>query len=242
MSQNEFSDDFINAYIDNELGVDDRARLLDQIRDDESLAGRVCQLQKVKEMTKNAYDCIEVPTATVVYKLKTPWTEWATTALAASVLLSVGVLGGWYTQSLNHSPNLLEFAETVEVNHGLHDNPRLVLHVTTNDPVKLATVLEETESLLKRYEGRANQPEVEILANGQGLGLLRVGGADFAERINALQSRYDNLAFLACKKTIDRLKSQYKTDVNLLPGVKIVPSALGEMIDKKQQGWAYIKI
>jgi len=231
MSQNEFSDDFINAYIDNELGVDDRARLLDQVRGDETLAGRVCQLQKVKDMTRNAYDCIEVPASSIVYKLKTPWTEWVTTALAASVLLGVGVLGGWYTQSLNHSPNLLEFAETVEVNHGLHDNPRLVLHVTSNDPVKL-----------RRYEGRDNQPEVEILANGQGLGLLRVGGAGFAEQINALQSRYDNLTFLACKKTIDRLKLQYKTDIDLLPGVKTVPSALGEMIDKKQQGWAYIKI
>lgn len=119
---------------------------------------------------------------------------------------------------------------------------KIMLHVTTDDPVKLATMLDETEDLLNLPEAEAKNVHVAIMANGEGLDLLRVDTRKFANRIQLLQARYNNLTFMACKKAMNRLAQKTGAQVSLLPNTKTIPTTPGEVIRRKQQGWIYIKI
>ena len=116
-----------------------------------------------------------------------------------------------------------------------------VVHVDTANPVRLKTALDETESLLSNKKA-GEKVQVEIVANGPGLNLLREGASPYAQRIAELQSKYPNLALMACGQTIRKLK-EAGVNVELLPHTKITPSALEQIISLRlKQHWVYIKV
>ena len=162
-------------------------------------------------------------------------------SIAASILLLIGISSGWIAHTqLTPENSLLQMAQATT--SGQSSSSKIMLHVTTEDPVKLAAVLEETENLLQSPESSAGNLRVEVLANGKGLNLLRADNSQFSQRVQALQERYDNLAFIACKKTMDKIEKRTGAKFTLLPNTSTVPTALGKVIKRKQQGWTYIKI
>lgn len=242
-SHKQYSDEFLNAYIDGELNNKEKADLLEELRHNPELSGRVCKIQKIRGMVQLAYEDIQIPEHYTKHKHANLKNRFSL-GIAASILLLVGVTTGWlaHTQIKSTSP-LLEIAQSVQSGNSLQQAAsKIMLHVTTDDPVKLATILDETEELLKSPKSKAKNLYVEIMANGKGLDLLRADTSKFANRIQLLQARYDNLTFLACKKTMDRLEQKIGTQLKLLPNTQTVPTALGEIIHRKQQGWIYIKI
>ena len=54
-TQNEFSDEIVNAYVDGELGADERLNLLRAASDSGVLAQRLCQAGYLKEALKETY-------------------------------------------------------------------------------------------------------------------------------------------------------------------------------------------
>lgn len=239
-----FSDEFLNAYIDDQLADEDRQRLIEALRENESLGQRLCGLRTVRDLVRLGYQ-----NASEEAHGKTPHTGrlgWSR-GLAALLLLGLGLGAGWLTHSsLRHGQSLMDIARTVEVSQAdqaeNHHAVRIMLHVTTDDRFKLATVLDEAEQLLASHS-RENQPvQVAILANGDGLNLLRADESPFAERIQALKARYDNLSLLACGKALQRISEHQGHLPPLLPRTEVVPSALSEIINRRQDGWSYIMI
>ncbi len=243
----DFSDEYLNAFIDGELDDEERELLLDELRRNETLNARLCDLQKVRELLQHAY--AHPPEPPRDSALTPPRRRSRlVTSIAASIALGVGVLLGWNMHDIRQpAGNLLEIAQSLQLGGatGAADNEpwRVVLHVTTADSHRLATLLDEAEGLLARHAGGAARPvAVEVLANGRGLDLLRVDTTPFAERIRELQARYDNLTFKACSNAIKRLKREKNIDVILLPEAKVVPTAIGEVIQRQREGWAYVQI
>ncbi|HKK06210.1 MAG TPA: DsrE family protein [Gammaproteobacteria bacterium] len=241
-AKEKFSDEFINAFLDGQLDADERSRLLDEVRRDPALSGRVCELQKVREMVQLAYHNVAVPQR---YRQPAPVfsTRYAK-ALAASMLLALGVLVGWFTNAAVDQPNsLLEMARTVQTPPGAHGKVwHVMLHVSTADPVRLNTLLDETDHLL-RYSAHSTQKvRVEVLTNGNGLELLSADNSPYASRIRQMQREYGNLTFLACHKALQRLKHDKGINLDLVKGAKVVPSAMGEIIKRQREGWTYIHI
>lgn len=237
--QQDFSDEFLSAFVDGQLDETERSRLLAALRDDDALSRRVCQLRKVRDMVQLAYLDIEAPSQQPPRR-KQP----SRMALVAAVLITLGMVTGWVSHSLLSRPGLTELAQAIE--NGRNITPgeqwRVVLHVTTDDEYRLNTVLEETERLLKNHRAAGRTVVVELLTNGKGLRLLRSDASPFAARIHALQAEYDTLSFLACAKTIKRLKKEKGIDVSLLPEAEVVTSALKQIIRRKEDGWSYIRI
>lgn len=235
-----FSDEFLNAYVDGELGEAEKAQLLEALCRDETLNARVCELQKVRELLRHAYQSTPAP------EQPKPRNHWLGAGIAASIMLVVGTLLGWGLhgyQSPNHE--LLDIARNAQLSpsEAADDGTwRVLLHVTTADPYRLKTVLDEAEGLLEGRLPHGNRVEVEILANGRGLDLLRTRTSPYAERIQALQARYDNVAFRACQRAINRVQREQNITVKLLPAAKTVPTAVGEVIQRQRQGWAYVQI
>ncbi len=246
MSQSEnFSDEHLNAFIDGELDEADRDQLLDLLRHDQVLNTRVCDLQKVRELVQHAYR--QHPPPRDSHHPENRRRSRFATGIAASVILGLGIAVGWGAHEQQHPQgSLLDIAQSMQLapaqsaeNHSW----RVVLHVTTADPYRLKTVLDEAEGLLRQHTVNNHKVAVEVLANGRGLDLLRVGTSPFAERIRELQNRYDEtLTFKACQNAINRLKLEKNIDVTLLPEAEVVPTAIGEVILRQRQGWAYVQI
>ena len=102
----------------------------------------------------------------------------------------------------------------------------------------MAAALERAEFLL------ASAPEdsvrqVEIVANEQGLNLLRTDVTQFATEISVLQA--SDVVFYACSKTIQKLEED-GVEVRLVPHTIAEYTALDRVVMRMQEGWQYEKI
>ena len=237
-----FSDEYLNAYLDNQLAADERAQLLDELRQDSELSARVCKLQKVKEMVQLAYHNFDAEQAIQPAQSYKP--VWP--AIAASFLLAIGLLTGWFAHNqFDQQPRLLELAKAAQTHNTMASGPeewRLVLHVDSSDPERFNVMLDETEQLLKASAQQQQKVRVEILTNGGGLMLVEESDAPYTQRIQALAKQYDNLGLIACQRALDNLKKDKGVELDLVPEASVVESAMNQVIKRQQEGWAYIRI
>ncbi|HEB55160.1 MAG TPA: hypothetical protein ENI98_02415 [Gammaproteobacteria bacterium] len=239
-----YSDEFLNAYIDSELAADERSQLLDDMRQNSELATRLCKLQKVKDMVQLAYYSAEdtKPDQNSKQRLQC----YALRTLAASLSLGIGLVIGNYTAMNDaHEPTLMEMAQTTHFDTSsapVKKEWKLMVHVNSDDPARFRTVLDETEYLLKTSAHSTRKVQIEILVNGQGIRMLEDKDSPYAKKILAMESNYKNIQFLACQIALNRHKDKDGFDLDLLPGVEVVPSALKQVMTRQREGWTYLQI
>ncbi len=62
MSQrHEFSDEFISAFVDDQLLSKDKARVYAQVAFDEAFNQRVCELRRIRDLIRLAYQELSMP-------------------------------------------------------------------------------------------------------------------------------------------------------------------------------------
>lgn len=229
----EISDEILSAHIDNELDPAERAQLLERIATDAGLRGRACELWQLKQMVRGAYPLPRAAKTAAPRGIAAP--RWLH-ALAATVLLAVGILGGWLAHGhVDEERLMLSQIETIRAEGG-----RVVLHLFSDEPVRMEAALKTAERLARERDQTGRPFRVEFIANGPGLHLLRTGGSPYAARIAALQNTYDNLRLVACREAMGRLRER-GIEVVLLPGVDEAPSAEGELATRLTQGWRYLQ-
>ncbi len=101
--------------------------------------------------------------------------------------------------------------------------------------------LDDAEDLLKYYRASNQHAQIEIVTNGSGLDLLRADTSPYPERVQRMLKDYDNLTFVACQNTMDRVSREQGTAARLLPGVVLIDSGVAQIMRRQQQGWAYIR-
>ncbi len=227
------SDEQINAFVDDELAPVERARLLERISDEAELRQQACELRMLKDMVRAGYR--EPPGRRPSRPLHQG--GWGQRAMAASLLLALGLGLGWMTRGALDTPGALQFATLQRV---AADPARLVLHVDTGTPERFASLLDQTQTLLEEARRDGRPLQVAVVANSGGIDLLRAATAPQAERIRALQAAYPNLSFIGCRQTLGRLKDNGQ-DTRLLPGVQLAPAAVDAIVERLQSGWTYIK-
>lgn len=260
MSQGKrFSDEFLNAFVDNQLASEEKSRVFVEISQDEDLNRQVCELRKMHDLVQHAY---RVPPAPPASKnaVRGRTRIGLRFGVAASVLLVLGIAVGRevrlpisdlrapLTQSRNTGDALTASrggsapASPTSVNAQAAKQPSVLVHVTDDDTSRLNQTLDDIESLLAYYRSEHQEARVEVVLNGRGLGLVRADKSKFAKRIAHLQSKYKNLTFAACQNTIDRLKQEQGIVVRLLPGVTVIDSGMAEIMRRQDQGWAYLQV
>ncbi len=236
------SDEFLNAFVDDQLDPAEKSRAFELIEQDETLKARVCELRGLKARVQHAYLNPPPPSrsATKSWLSGAPYQQ----ALAASLLLVIGSLSGWFAHnwtSYGSDREMMRLLQAVQRNDLGADPHKLMIHVGNANPVRLATALDEAENLLASSQ-RANRPmQVEIIANGGGLELLRAGASPYARRIALMREKYPNLELTACGQTLRNLRAK-GVDVRLLPNTGVAPSAVDEITLRLKQGWGYIKV
>ena len=248
------SAEILNAFIDGELCSEDRLACLKQIAREQATGSEICDLCQVKEMVTLAYE--KVPESPR-HPEQRHHNRRPGRAYAAVALLLVIALVGITHLDLN-VPQATEQQARIALTPDDHITPasqtnaladshqmgsRIVLHLTTTDASRIYNMLDEVEMLMAAAQQHAIPLQIEVIANGEGLALLRQDLSPFPQRVAALADRYaDKLVFAACQNTIDRLRREENIHVQLLPAAHVINSGVAEVIRRQTQGWAYIQI
>ena len=110
---------------------------------------------------------------------------------------------------------------------------RVVLQVSNPEPRGWHQTLNNAMALTKNA-GRANV-QIEIVANGMGIGMLKYNSPEAKEVAAALSL---GVKVLACGETMKALMLE-KDD--MLPNIGFVPGGLIEVLDRQRDGWQYVK-
>lgn len=239
----EISQEQLNAFIDGELDLIEKDRLFVALAGNPELAHQLCNLRAVKEMVSHGY--AEPP---AVHRNNRPRQFTVSHYLATGMVLVLGLTVGWLGrdwQSPSRPAQLTQkngdMSRPVNLAGVKADTRKIVLHVDSAQPVKLKTLLDDVDYLLQHQTAADRPVQVEVIANNYGLDLLRADVTPYAARIDELARRHTNISFVACGQTMRRLTKE-GIKVELLPQVRVAPTAIGQIINRLQQGWTYIKV
>jgi len=243
-----FTREDICAFIDGEMTDEQADRIEQAMQRDARLREDIKMMRETRSLYRSAYRNTATKTSMAkrlnqVYKLRTPFL-----AIAASLLIVVGLSAGWLLQSPTHvqqatSNNPKNFYSLQEfVDASVNDKATNAILSIDRNPVQLIATLDDIEQLLLKYKQKNKTLNLEIIVYSSGLNILRADITPAGQRIQDLMTRYNNLSFLACNKTIRRLKEEKGVEVKLLPGVEIVPSALEQLLKRIQEKWVYVDV
>lgn len=233
-NEHPFSDEHLNAYVDKQLDAEEAGQVLEQLRQGSTLNQQVCELRQMQDMIRHAYSDAAIPESRTELK-KRRWPRYIQGA-AAMLLLAVGVTVGWMAHGTDPVTR-----QGVYLTAGQHRAQNIILHISTDDPIKVSDALDQAEMMLARNKDKGKPFRLEIVANGDGLNLLRARYSSYPERTEELIHNYDNLTVMACARTLQAIKEQ-GGDVELLPHVSTTESALERVVDRLQDGWLYIRV
>jgi intracellular sulfur oxidation DsrE/DsrF family protein len=224
------SDEQLNAFADGELEADEENHILSKAEECPELDARLCQQRKLKELVQHGYRNVPAPRSRDAEH--SPRRRLFGLAVAALLLLAVGLGGGW-TVSRMLSPDVGPGTAAVPA-----ESDRWLLHVVSSDPADMKRALARAEQLMVS-SADAQERGVEIVANEGGLDLLRSDVSPFAVRIRELADQ--DVLFYACSRAIQRLEER-GVEVRLLPEADTRYTALDRVVLRLQDGWNYEKI
>jgi intracellular sulfur oxidation DsrE/DsrF family protein len=237
------SDEILHAFIDGELDVAESETLIARMREDEALSQRVCLLRSLRSMVRLAY--AEPPVVARRPPVARHRQVLQRCALGCLVLLA-GLSGGWALRGLE-SQTVAAQAEGVPAGFRAvslareADPNRIILHIDSSAPSKMKAALDQADRMLDDADRQGRAMQLEVIANSQGLALLRAGNNPYADRIAQMKRRHPNLYWVACGQTLARFSSEGQ-HVKLLPATRTAPTAIGEIITRLQQGWTYVRV
>jgi intracellular sulfur oxidation DsrE/DsrF family protein len=207
----------LQAYVDGQLSVADQARVLEAINRDPALQRRSAELQQTKALLRHAYERPPQPRESrtaIPFRMERAWQ-----ALAATLLLSLGISAGWLTHSLGSNT--------------AHTPKGVVIQVSEADPAKWEMALINARNVRKAYGDK--NVGVEIVAYGPGLKMLR---SDSAVASGLKEAKQNGVKLLACGNT---MRMTNTTLEQLDHEVDVVPAGVVEIMERQQDGYAYVR-
>jgi intracellular sulfur oxidation DsrE/DsrF family protein len=117
----------------------------------------------------------------------------------------------------------------------------MVIQVIQSEPGVMNAALNNAENLTKYYEDKGEKVEIEFVAHGNGLAMLRTDTSPVKDRITAMSSKMKNVSFTGCANTIANQSKAENKDVTLIPEAKIVPAGIARILELQEKGWAYVR-
>lgn len=231
----------INAYVDGELKPDEQAKVLERLQNDPMFARRVCELEKLKKQIALAYAAPPQHHRYREHRAGHSHRSWA----AALLMLAIGGIAGW----IAHAPPPTDRLVVLDPSGrgqapATADSPetRIVFHLNNPDQSAAGELLDEVERMLLAYQMDKRSLRVEIVSHGEGLALLRERLSMHKPQVRDLARRFENLTFVACLNTMERLRVENGIEVKLVPEAEITRSGVSHVVRRQREGWSYIRV
>ena len=118
---------------------------------------------------------------------------------------------------------------------------RLVLQVNTNEPATMNLVLNNATNAEQYYKALGEKLEIEIVAFGPGLHMLREDTSPVKDRIKAIAHKTPSISFKACGNTQENMGRTESKTIPLIAEATVVKSGIVRVMELQEQGWAYIR-
>lgn len=157
----------------------------------------------------------------------------AATALLASLVITLAATGTTeaQTKAAPSSPAQSEWKK-------IH---RVVIQVSQNDPAVMTMALNNAENLVKHYEAKGEKVEIEFVAYGAGLHMVRSDTSPVKDRLAAIAKSMRNITFSGCGNTLSNQTKAEKTEISLVSQARLVPTGIGRIVELSEQGWTYVR-
>lgn len=120
-------------------------------------------------------------------------------------------------------------------------NHRLAVQVNVNEPAAMNLALNNASNVAQYYKERGEKVEIEIVAFGPGLHMLREDTSPVKERIKSMTESIPNISFKACGNTQQNMRNVEAKDIPLVSQATVVKSGVVRLMQLQEQGWSYIR-
>lgn len=239
MPQHDISEYQLHAYVDDQLDLKERDELTEQIKHDQQLSQYVHDIRQIKHWVREAYQSPPQAAPTDVV-LSLPSSVPPIKALVASALLALGSLAGWLGHDVLQSSAEPRFHDVSQLAGTPLKADRVLIHISKMERDKIQSALVKAEELLRQSEQAKRPLQLEIVANAEGLGLLREG-SPFTSQIDSLSRKHNNIRFLACGIAMENVRLKEGKKAQLLPQAQQIDAALEQILRRLKEGWSYIR-
>ena len=120
---------------------------------------------------------------------------------------------------------------------------RLMIQVNQNDPALMNLALNNATNVLEYYRSRGEQTDVDIVAFGPGLHMLRSDTSPVSDRIKGLKDVAfpGTFRFSACGVTRRGMETKEGKPVAMVPEASMVSSGVVHMMELQEKGWSYVR-
>jgi intracellular sulfur oxidation DsrE/DsrF family protein len=118
---------------------------------------------------------------------------------------------------------------------------RLAVQVDTNDAAAMNLALNNGVNVARHYTAQGDEVEIEIVAFGPGLHMLRDDTSPVKARVKSIAQSMPYVTFDACNNTREGMKKAEGKDIPLVSQAKVVPSGVVRIMELQEQGWSYLR-
>jgi intracellular sulfur oxidation DsrE/DsrF family protein len=121
------------------------------------------------------------------------------------------------------------------------ESHRLVVQVDVNDPAVMNLALNNVSNVAQHYSEAGQKVEIEMVAFGPGLHMLRDDTSPVKARIKSMSESMPELVFSACGNTQANMTRAEAKDVPLISQAKVVKSGVVRLMELQERGWSYLR-
>ncbi len=120
---------------------------------------------------------------------------------------------------------------------------RIVIQVDQNDPAVMNLALSNAKNVIEYYRDKHEDADVEIVAYGPGLNMLREDTSPVKDRIKQLKdvSFPSNITFSACNNTKQGMEKREGHPITLISQATLVPAGVVRIMELEEQGWSCVR-
>lgn len=118
---------------------------------------------------------------------------------------------------------------------------RLAIQVNDDKPETMNLALNNARNVLEHFKAKGEKVEIEIVAFGPGLQMLREDTSPVKQRIAQLSLEEPSLAFAACGNTHANMQKREEKPITLISEARVVPSGVVRLMELQSKGWTYIR-
>jgi uncharacterized protein len=120
---------------------------------------------------------------------------------------------------------------------------RIVIQVDQNDPDVMNLALNNAKNVLEYYRNKHEDINVEVVAYGPGLHMLRDDTSPVKDRIKEMAevSYPSNIAFSACNNTKQGMEKREGHPITIIPQATIVPAGVVRIMELEEKGYSYVR-
>jgi hypothetical protein len=118
---------------------------------------------------------------------------------------------------------------------------RLAIQVDVNDPATMNLVLNNVSNTVQHYNEIGQKVEIEVVAFGPGLHMLREDTSPVKARIKSMSEVTPELSFSACGNTRENMTRAEEKEIPLISQAKVTKSGVVRLMELQERGWSYLR-